>query len=166
MLNPNVSLTEQTKIVNIFSPAVPSTSRSDIVSLKGYNKCTIILTGVKTTGVTGSAITLAQSTDVSNTGAKALAFTQAFRALNSGTAGNTDALTAFAVASNTFTTDASASVSDTYVIEVNDTDLDVANAFDCIALVMGTAVNETVSVVAVLWPAKYGKTVPPSAIID
>lgn len=166
MMNPNVSLTEQAKIVNIFSPATPSTSRSDIVSMKGYNKCTIIVTGVKTTGVTGSAITLAQSTDVSNTNAKALAFTQAYRALNSGTAGNTDALSAFAVASNTFTTDTTASVSDTYVIEINETDLDVANNFDCVCLVMATAVNETLSAVAILWPAKFGKTVPVSAIAD
>ena len=166
MISPNVSLTEQCKIVNIFSPAVPSTSRSDVVSLKNYDRCTIVITGVKTATVTGTAVTLTQSQDVSNTGGKALAFTQAFRALNSGTAGNTDALSAFAVASNTFTTDTTASVSDTYVIEVAATDLDTANNFDCVTLVMATAVNETVSAVAILWPAKYGKVPLPSAIID
>lgn len=166
MMNPNASLTEETKIVTIFSAAVPSTSRSDILSMKNYNKCTIIMTGVKTTGVTGSAITLTQSTDVSNTNGKALAFTQAYRSLNCGTSGNNDTLTAFAVASNTFTTDTTASVTDMYVIEINDTDLDTANNFDCVTLVMATAVNETISATAILWPAKYGKQPPPSAIID
>ncbi len=166
MMNPNMSLTEGTKIVNIFSPAVPSTSRSDIVSLKNYNKVTIIITGVKTATVTGSAVTLTQSQDVANTAGKALSFTQAFRSLNSGTAGNNDTLTAFTVSSNTFTTDTTASVSDMYVIEVNETDLDINNGFDCVTLVMATAVNETVSAVAILWPAKYGKQPPPSAIID
>ena len=166
MMNPNVSLTEQAKIVTIFSAAVPSTSRSDIVSMKGYNKCTIILQQVKTTGVTGSAITLTQSVDVANTSAKALAFTKAWRALNSGTAGNTDALSSFAVASNTFTTDTTASVTDTYVIEINETDLDVANNFDCVCLVMATAVNATVAATAILWPAKFGGTTPLTAIVD
>lgn len=166
MINPNASLTEQAKIVTIFSPAVPSTSRSDILSMKGYNKCTIIVTQVKTTGVTGSAITLTQSTDVSNTSGKALGFSQAFRALNSGTSGNTDALSAFTVSSNTFTTDTTSSVTDTYVIEINETDLDVANNFDCVTLVMATAVNATLSAVAILWPAKFGKTTPLTAIAD
>jgi hypothetical protein len=166
MMNPNVSLSEQSKPVVIFSSAVPSTSRSDIISLKGYNKCSILFTQVKTTGVTGSAITLTQSTDVANTGGKALPFTQAFRSLNTGTSGNTDALTAFAVSSNTFTTDTTSSVTDLYMVEVNETDLDITNGFDCVTLVMATAVNAIVSAVAILWPAKFGKTTPMSAIVD
>lgn len=166
MINPNASITEQCKIFPVFSTGVPSTSRSDIVSLKNYNKVAFVITGVKTTGVTGSAITLTQSQDVANTGGKALGFTNAFRTLNTSTAGNTDTSAAFAVASNTFTTDTTASVVDQYVIEVTDTDLDTANNFDCVTLVMATAVNETISVTAILWPAKYGKTSLPSAIVD
>src|SRR5262249_53510463 len=138
----------------------------DIFSMKGYNIASIVLQGVKTTTVTGSAITLTQSQDVSNTGGKALAFNTAYRSLNCGTAGNNDTMSSFAVASNTFTTDTTASVTDQYIIEVHDTDLDTANNFDCVTLVMATAVNETISAFVILWPAKYGKTVPPSAIVD
>src|SRR5215471_17010145 len=118
MMNPNVSLTEQAKIVTVFGPAIPSTSTSDILSLKGYNRCTFIITSIKTTAVTGSAISLQQSTTVAGAGAKPLGMVQDYRALNAGPAGVTDALTAFAVASNTFTTDTTVSVTDLYVVEV------------------------------------------------
>ena len=52
------------------------------------------------------------------------------------------------------------------VAEVNDTDLDVANGFDCIRLGTGNATNATCHALYILWPAKYGKTTPVSAILD
>ncbi len=169
MINPNMLLgVEGTKVVMGLAPlAPPSTSRTDIVSMKNYNRClVIILVNNTTTGVTGTAITLTQSQDVSNTGGKALAFTQAWRALNCGTSGNTDTLSNFAVVSNTFTTDTTSSVNHLYVIEIMETDLDVANSFDCVCVALATGVNCNVGVVFVLYPAKYGKSPPPSAIID
>lgn len=169
MLNPNVLLgVEGTKVVTGLAPlAPPSTSRTDIVSLKNYNRCLIvIMVNNTTTGVTGSAITLTQSSDVANTGGKALSFTQAWRSLNCGASGNNDTLSNFAVASNTFTTDTTSSVNHLYVIEVNETDLDVANNFDCVTVALATGVNCNVSCLFILYPAKYGKQPPPSAIID
>ncbi len=169
MLNPNVLLgVEGAKIVMGLAPiAPPSTSRTDIVSLKNYNRCCIvILVNNTTTGVTGSAITLTQSQDVSNTAGKALAFTQAWRSLNCGASGNNDTLSNFAVVSNTFTTDTTSSVNHMYVIEVNETDLDVANNFDCVTVALATAVNANIGVLFILYPAKYGKATLPSAIID
>ncbi len=169
MINPNVLLGfEGTKLVTGLAPlAPPSTSRTDIVSLKNYNRCCIvIMVNNTTTGVTGSAIGLTQSQDVSNTAGKTLAFTTAYRSLNCGTSGNNDTLSSFAVASNTFTTDATSSVNHLYVIEVNETDLDVANNFDCVTVSLGTGVNCNVSVLFILYPAKYGKAPPPSAIVD
>lgn len=166
MMNSNVNLTEQAKVVVALGPRVPSSSTPDFVSLKGYNRCTVQIVQTKTTGVTGSAITITQATDVSNTSGKTLAFTEAFRALNTGAGGNTDTLASFAVSSNTFTTDTTNSVTDLYVIELHEGMLDTANDFDCIRVNTGDAVNATIAVIYTLWPAKFGKNQPPSAIVD
>lgn len=165
-MNPNAMLIEQAKIVVGLGPIAPSTSTPDFISMKGYNRCTIIINQKKTTTVTGSAITLTQATDVSNTAGKTLGFSEAFRALNTGAGGNTDTLSSFTVSSNTFTTDSTNSTEDLYVIELKEHDLDIANNFDCVRVNTGNSVNATLSVTYILWPAKYGKATPPTAITD
>lgn len=166
MMNPNVLLTEQTKVVQCLGPVAPSTSTPDFVSMKGYNRCTVLIPVKNGTTVTGSAISITQATDVSNTGGKALPFSTAYRSLNTGPSGNTDALSSFSVASNTFTTDSTNSTDNLYAIEINETDLDVANGFDCVRVNTGNSTNATLAVVAVLWPAKFGKSTPLTAIAD
>lgn len=158
-------LTEQCLIVDGIVLGVPSTTTPDYVSLKNYPRLTVVIKGKNTTTVTGSAITLKQAQAVANTGEKALAFSTAYRNIDTGA---DDRLAAFTVSSNTFTTDATNNKTFLYVIEVQDTDLDLANGFDCVRLGTGDATNATLAVTYLLWPAKYGDSPAnmKSAIID
>lgn len=163
MFGPNAALHEQAKIVWGMGPKVPSTTTPDYVSLKGYSRCCIIIQGLNTTTVTGSAITLKQATAVANTGEAALAFDKAFRNLD---VTATDTLAEFTVSSNTFTTASTNSINFMYVIDVRPEMLDLANNYDCIRLGTGDATNATLSVTYILYPAKYAKGTPVSAILD
>src|SRR5262245_48737120 len=131
-INPNALLIEQVKVVTGVSPVTPAGTTPDYVSLKGCTRCCVLISVRNATTVTGSAITLLQAQDVSGANNKALAFTTAYRCLNTGTGGTTDAFAAFAVSGNTFTTDSTNSQEHLYAIEVQNTDLDVANNFDCL----------------------------------
>lgn len=163
MFGPNAALHEQAKLVWGMGPKVPSTTVPDYVSLKNYSRCCIVVTGLNTTTVTGSAITLLQATAVANTGEKAIAFDKAFRNLD---VTASDTLEEFAVSSNTFTTDATNSINFMYVIDVKTDMLDVANNYDCIRLGTGNATNATLSATYILYPAKYAKATPPASITD
>lgn len=159
----NALLIEQVKLVTGLTSVVPSTSVPDYVSLKGYRRCGIIIQAINATTVTGSAISLLQATDVSGTGAKALAFTRAWRNIDTGAA---DALAEFAVTSNTFTTNSTNSKALLYYIDVEEGQLDVAGGFDCIRAVTGNATAATLTVLYALYPSMYGGVLSPSAIID
>src|SRR5262245_13771326 len=163
MMNPNVLLSEQSKLVVGLQPVTPSSATPRVISFKLYSRCTVIILVGNGTTVTGSAITLNQAVNVSNGSGKALAFTTARRNIDAGAG---DALSDFAVSSNTFTTDTTNSKNLMYVIEVTEDMLDVANNFDCFNVGVGNAANTTVSVLYVLWPAEYGKSTPPSAIVN
>lgn len=156
-------LVDQAKIVTGLAPIAPSSSTPDYVSLKNYERLTVIISVDNGATVTGSAITLKQATDVAAAGEKALAFTKMWANTDTAAA---DALTETTVTSNTFTTDATNDKNLMYVIEVNPDSLDVAGGFDCVRAGTGNSVNAVVSVVYVLWPARYMKATPPSAIID
>jgi len=162
-INANAMLHEQTKKVYGLGPQVPSTSTSDFVSLKNYERAQVTIIVLNTTTVTGSAITLNQATDVANTSGKALAFSTVYA--NTDCAA-TDTLVETAVTSNTFTTSTTNSKQLMYVIDIKPTDLDVAGGFDCFSVKAATAVNATVSIEIVLYPARYAKANPASAIID
>jgi len=167
MMSPNMSLLEGTKVVSLLGPIVPSTSTCDFVSLKGYDTCTILINVANlAAGATGSAVTLTQAQDVANTAGKALAFSTAYRSLNTGPAGTTDTWSSFTVSSNTFTTNTDASNNHMYAIEIRATDLDINNNFDCVRLNLANATNSTCSPIAILWPAKYGKLSSIPAITD
>jgi hypothetical protein len=163
MFGPNSALHEQAKIVWGMGPKVPSTTVPDYVSLKNYSRCCVIITGLNTTTVTGSAITLKQATAVANTGEKALAFDKVFANLD---VTASDTLVETAVTSNTFTTAATNSINFMYVIDVTPEMLDVTNNFDCVRLGTGDATNATLSVTYILYPAKYSKATPPASITD
>lgn len=164
MLNANALLVEQTKPVTGLAPITPSTSTPDYVSLKGYPRCTVFILADNAASVTGSAITLKQATAVAGTGEKELAFTRMWANIDTGA---TDTQVETAVTNNTFTTDVTNNKNLLYVLEVKQDDLDVAGGFDCIRAGTGNAVNTVVSVLYLLWPAKYGGATPvPSAILD
>jgi hypothetical protein len=166
MISSNAMLIEQAKGVMVLAPVAPSTTTPDYVSMKNCNRLCLLINVLNGTTVTGSAISLTQATDVSNTAGKTLAFTKAFAALNTGAGGNTDVLTEFAVSSNTFTTNTTNALHHLYAIEVNESDLDVANGFDCVRVNTGNSVNATLSIVGILYPARYGKTSLPSSVAD
>lgn len=154
-MNLNANLSEQVKLVEGLLSVVPSTSTPDYVSLKYYERVAVIILVKNATTVTGSAITLKQATAVAGTNEKALAFTKAYRNIDTGAA---DALAEFDVTSNTFTTNNTNSKNQMYVIEVKAEDLDVNNGFDCIRAGTGDATAATVTVLYALYGAKFPTT--------
>jgi len=130
------------------------------VSMKGYQRCQIIISIADGTTVTGSTITLKQATAVAGTGEKALAFTRMLA--------NTDyaaskTMVETAVTSNTFTTQTTNSKDSLYIIDVDASDLDMANGFDCLR-VDGTGHAATASrgcvVLYNLYGARYSGASP------
>ncbi|OAI29449.1 hypothetical protein A1351_23340 [Methylosinus sp. R-45379] len=156
MLTENARLSEQGAIEVALSNTTPSSTSPRRFSMKGYSRCTIIITALNATTVTGSAITLKQATDIANVNSdeKALSFTKVWRNVDRG-ASNT--LAEAAVASDTFTTDSTNSKELEYQIEVKAEDLDVDNGFDCLRVGTGNAVATTLSIVMIFWGARYGK---------
>jgi hypothetical protein len=129
------------------------------VSLKNYRKIAIVISIADGTTVTGSTITLKQATAVAGTSEKALTFTRMLSSVDY----PTSALAETAVTSSTFTTQTTNSKDSLYVIEVDSSDLDVANGFDCIR-VDGTGHAATASrgvvVLYLLYGARYSGASP------
>jgi hypothetical protein len=163
MISPNALLIEQVKLVVGLAPIAPSTSTPDYVSLKGYGKCAVVIVGDNGATVTGSDITLKQATAVAGTNEKELAFAKAYKNEDVGAG---DALTEFTVTNNTFTTLNTDNKNVMYFIEVDETDLDINNGFDCVRAGTGNATNSVLAVLYLLYPARVGKVATPSAIID
>jgi len=159
----NSNLAERYKFVSGLAPITPSTSTPDYVSMKNYSHLTVVILCDNATTVTGSAITMKQATAVAGTSEKALAFTT-MRA-NEDT-GATDTLVVTAVTSNTFTTDATDAKNLMYVIEIDDSQLDNANSFDCVRVGTGDTTAQIVAVTYILSGASYGGVTPPTAITD
>lgn len=160
----NLNLTDIAKIVQgspIIGALATTNGDCDYVSLKNFDRCTIVLSVDNATTVTGGAITLKQATAVAGTSEKALAFSTMLA--NTDCAAG-DTLTETAVTSNTFTTDTTDNKNLMYVIEVKAEDLDVANGFDCLrvdSLLMANAVGN------VLYIMHGSRSNPPgSAIVD
>jgi len=160
-INLNAKFAEQAKIVTGLPPRTPSTSTPDYVSLKNYEKMTIVILVDNATTVTGSAITVKQATAVAGTSEKAVSFASALRNVDTDAS---DALASFTVSSDTFTTDATNNKNLIYVIEVTPDMLDVANGFDCVRAGTGDATAAVLSVLYILHGPKYSTL--PSAIID
>lgn len=156
-------LIEHFKSVTGLAPIVPSSSTPRRVSLKDYNHLTAIVTVRNATTVTGSAITLLQSTSVAGGGEKTLAFTRVWQNLDT-TA--TDDLTETVVAGNTFTTLTTNNAQAKYVLEVDASDLDLTNGFDVVRVGTGNATAATVSVEYIMSGARYKQAALPSAITD
>lgn len=160
-MNLNALLSEQVKFVIGLDPAVPSTSTPDYVSLKGFERCTIVVLQKNATTVIGSAIALKQATAVAGTSEKALSFSKMWSNVDTAAA---DVLAAVAVVSDTFTTQAVNSKNAMYVMEVKAEDLDVNNGFDCIRASTGDATAATITVLYILWGSKFPTTI--AAITD
>ena len=170
-MNCNVHFAEQCNIVSAFVPVdmQDGANTGDWVSLKNYERVSIVL--FKDAGTAGDdpTITLQQATDVAGTGAKALAkidtvFVKQDTALTS--VGQFSKVTQTAAA--TYTDATSAEDQAVWVIDIQSEDLDVDNGFDCIqASVADVGSNAQLGCAFyVLWGARYGKEALPSAIAD
>lgn len=160
----SLRLVDHVHPVQAFAAAVPSSANPAYVNLAEYNHVTIVIEVVNASTVTGSAVTLLQATNVSAGSAKALAFSTVY--VNADT-GAGDALTATAVVSNTFTTQAVNSKKSLYIIEVDAAELDQANGFQCLQVGLGNAVSSTLAVTYYLSGARVGGGVAnfPTAIV-
>ena len=160
---PNSLLVETTKVVPCLVGTVPSGSTPQRVSLKNFQKVAFLILVKNATTVTGSAVTVKQSTTVAGANEKAVPFVKAHRNLDVAAG---DSLDEFVVASNTFTTDVTNSKNLLYVVEVRPDDLDIDAGFDCVRVGVGDATAATVTVVALLGPARFGGLPMPSAVTD
>lgn len=129
-MNVNARLDEQVTTVVAAAGLLLTSTLGDTtyVSMKNYARARITIVIADGTTVTGSAITLKQATAIAGTSEKALAFTRMLA--------NTDyaaskTMVETAVTSNTFTTQTTNSKDSVYILDVDATDLDIANGFDC-----------------------------------
>ncbi len=160
-----MNLIDRNKIVTGIAPVAMATTAgdADYVSMKGHQHLTIVLSVKNGTTVTGCAVTLKQATAVAGTSEKALAFTKMWANID---AGASDTLVETAVTSNTFTTDTTNSKDLLYVMEIEASDLDVANGFDCVRLDGLLMANAVGSVTYILSEPRYASGLAVSAITD
>jgi hypothetical protein len=161
-MNDFVRLIDKAKVIVGCPPAALATTAGDgdYVSMKGYDRLTIIISVDNATTVTGGAITLLQATDVAATGAKALGFSTVYANIDVGAG---EALTETAVTSNTFTTTTVDNKNSLYVIELQASDLDVDNNFDCVRVDSASMANAVGSVIYILHGQRYSTGVTATA---
>lgn len=161
----NPRLIDNVKTVMGCAPAALTSTAGDgdYVSLKNFSKLRITLAVLNGTTVTGGAVTLLQASDVAATGAKALAFTKMYA--NTDCAAG-DTLTETAVTSSTFTTGTTNAKQLLYVIEVDASDLDVANGFDCVRVDVASMANAVGVVLYDLYGSRYSSPLAVAAITD
>ncbi len=150
-------------------PPVALTGTAQYVNMGKYSHLSIVLTVNNGAAPTGSDVSLLQAQDVSGTGAKALAFTRVFRALDVANADETlenDVLEEVTVASDTFATDATANQAGMYVIEIEAADLDVNEGFTSVQLVNANGADIVLSANAQMGNPSYPERFELSAIID
>lgn len=161
---------EEAQIVMAIVPVDSQTAANngDWVSLKGYERCTIVL--IKAAGIAGDdpVFTVRQAQDVSGTGAKALNFTRIDAKVGVQTGIGTFT-TVTQAAANTYTDTVSAEAQAIMVVEFKAEDLDVNNNFDCIQLQIpdtGAGGAQLITALYILRGAKFGGAALSSAIVD
>ncbi len=161
-MNVNARLDEQVQTVVAAAGLLLTSTLGDTtyVSLKNYARIRITISIADGTTVTGSTITLQQATAVAGTAEKPLAFTRMLANIDYAAS---KTMVETAVTSNTFTTQTTNSKDSLYIIDVDASDLDVANGFDCIR-VDGTGHAATASrgvvVLYDLYGARYSGASP------
>ena len=138
-----------------------ATMTAEYVSMKGYDHLTIVIqTGAWAAGT--AAVTLLQSTDVTNSlaDAAAIAFTSMW---SDEVAGGT--LVENAVTANTFNLDTANKL---YVIELDAAQLNVDGGFDCVTLAVASpgANADFYGVIYILGGTRYAGATPLAAITD
>ena len=162
------SLAEMIRVVPAIAPIAGGSARSgDWVSLKNFERCTVVF--FKGAGTAGDdpVITLRQAKDVAGTEAKELNFTRLD--VKKGTLTSVGVFTTVTqAAGNTYTDDTSAEAAGLFVIEVRTEMLDRDNGFDCVQLqIPDVGTNAQLgAALYILGGARYAKTGGVSAIVD
>ena len=158
----SLRLIDQAKVIVGCPPAALATTAGDgdYVSMKGYDRLTVLIAVDNATTVTGGAVTLKQATAVAGTSEKALSFATMFANLD--VAAGED-LTETAVTSDTFTTLTTDNKNLLYVIEVKASDLDVDGGFDCVRVDVASMASAVGCVLYILHPQRYSAGVTATA---
>lgn len=157
-----ITIPQEMKIVDAIAAATDAAGRSsDIVSLKNVGTATIIVTMTQGNAAT-VPITLMQAQDVAGTGGKALANAVPIWS-NLDTAADTLTRRADGVA---YTTDAALKAK-MVVFEVDASQLDVNNGFDCLYFTTGASnVANITQGLFLLHGLRFQQSTPPTAITD
>jgi hypothetical protein len=142
------------------------------LDMQWYSHIAFLIECNNAAGPTGAAITLNQGQTVLGTGSKALVYNNYFAATGGfgSQAATADVWTQVTGVSGTFTTANTASTKIAYIIEVQDTDLDLTGGagayFNAVQLAIGAgAANTTFTVSAFAFPRYDGYfTTMPSAL--
>jgi hypothetical protein len=166
----NALLVEQAALVAAIIPvdSQAGANNGDWVSMKNFDRLSIII--YKAAGVAGDdpVITVKQATDVSGAAAKALNFTRVDSKVGVQT-GIGPFTTNTQAAGNTYTDLVSAEAQGLFVIEFKSEDLDVNNGFDCVQVSVpdtGAGGAQLLTALYLLRGARYQGAGLPSAIID
>jgi len=146
-------ISENMSVASAVIPAVHTTVAiaSDIVSMKQYGALTaIIQVGDIGSGATAMDVTVSQCTAVAGTAAKSLGIDYVY--VGSST---DDTLLKTTVTSDTF----EAAELGTYVIEISDQELDVANGFDCVRVNISAPGSQGAAVSVILLSSEARTTV-------
>ena len=165
-------LIDETQIVSGFIPVDMQTAANngDVVSLKNYDHLTVILFKAVGTAAQDPVLTFTQATEVAYSTSKALATIDEYWSKQGAalTAIGTFTRTTQA-AGSTVTLDAtSAEEQGLYVFEIDASDLDVANGYDCVRCsVADVGGNPQLGcMLYVLSGPRHAATTMPSAIVD
>lgn len=174
----NAKFIEERKVVYAFPHGTPSTAVLPYVSMKNYNRLTVILMVDKdSTGAT-SAVAAQQATTVTGTSAKALTLasnsTDSIVDAASGTLGGTitavgDTTAATTISNGGFTTATTASKNALYFIEIKASELDQANGFDCVNITLGDSSSSThvvITAIYILSDPRYADAAPPTCLTN
>jgi hypothetical protein len=165
----NNLLAEACQVVSAFVPVDMSAAANngDWVSMKNFDRLTIIFFKAAGTAGDDPVLTLRQATDVSGTDAKALNFTRIDAKVGAQT-GVGAFTTVSQAAANTYTDTVSAEAQGLFLIEVKSEDLDAKNGFDSVQFqIPDIGANAQLGcALYLLRGARYAAAGLPSAIID
>lgn len=161
---------EEAQIVMAIVPvdSQSGANTGDYVSLKNYERCTIVV--IKAAGVAGDdpVLTVTQAQDVSGTGVKALQITRVDSKVGAQTGVGTFTKNTQAAA-DTYTDPVSAEAQAIFVIEFKAEDLDVNNGFDCLKIAIpdtGSGGAQLLTAIYILRGGKFNPASGTSAIVD
>jgi hypothetical protein len=157
-----VTLPEKYKVVAALNPATDAAGRTGAyVSLKNVNMAFIVVHITQGNAAT-IAISINQASAVAGTGAKAITtvvpiWSNLDVSVNDTLVRRTDAVS--------YTTDAGVK-NKVVIFQVDPAGLDVANGFDCIAVVTGASNVANITQAVYLLDERYKQATPPTAVLD